>query len=223
MVTTVYAVRHAQAKGNLDKVFQGRYDGQLTDLGYEQLDKLAQRCASLGLEAVYSSPLSRAYETAQAVNRHYGYPIHCEDGLLEINGGDWEGQKWASFEQSDPKQNYNWYHAPWDFCAPNGEPMAQVYDRMKETVCRIVSENMGKTIAVVSHGCALCNLITFAKGKPVTQMDRRDICDNTSLTKIVFDEHLIPHLEWENDSSHLDGDLKVSVTELWNHSGSGKE
>lgn len=215
MVTTVYAVRHAQAKGNLDKVFQGRYDGQLTELGYQQLERLAQRCAGLGLEAVYSSPLSRAYETAEAVNRHYGYEIHREEGLLEIDGGDWEGRKWSSFEASDPEQNYNWYHAPWDFCAPHGEPMEHVFERIKGTVLDIVSKNPGKTLAVVSHGCALCNLITFAKGKSVREMDRRDICDNTSITKIVFDEKLIPHLEWENDTSHLDQGLKVSVNDLW--------
>lgn len=214
-MTTVYLIRHAHAQGNLDQVFQGRYDGKLTELGLEQLDKLAKRCRDLELKRIYSSPLSRAYETAAAVNRYYQYPIITDDALLEIGGGDWEGQKWADFEAWDAKQNDNWYHAPWDFCAPNGEPMRQVFARTQTALTRIARENPNSTVAVVSHGCAIWNMLTFAKGKTIEQMDRADLCDNTALSKVEFDEKWNPRLIWQNDSSHLSTGLKTSVHALW--------
>lgn len=214
-MTTVYLIRHAQASGNLERIFQGRYDGTVTPLGKKQLDYLAERCKQLGLNAVYSSPLSRAYETAQAVDRYYGYPIQTDDGLLEINGGEWEGKKWLTFPQDYPEQNQNWYESPWDFAAPGGETMREVYDRMKETLLRIVSKEQGKTIAVVSHGCALANLITFCQGKPLEKLSWENLCDNTAITKVVFDDELHPVVEWVNDISHLKEEIKTYVTDLW--------
>lgn len=214
-MTTVYLIRHAQASGNLERIFQGRYDGTITPLGKKQLDGLAEHCRDLGLEAIYSSPLSRAYETAQAVNRYYNLPIVTEEGLLEINGGDWEGKKWQSFPVDYPEQNRNWYEAPWDFAAPGGETMKEVYDRMRDTLLHIVSQERGKTIAVVSHGCALANLITFCQDKPVTELNWENLCDNTAISKVVFDDKLVPHMEWVNDISHLKEEIKTYVTDLW--------
>ncbi len=214
-MTTVYLIRHAQASGNQERIFQGRYDGTITPLGKKQLDHLAERCRSLKLQAVYTSPLSRAYETAQAVDRYYGYPIHTDEGLLEINGGEWEGKKWATFPEDYPQQNKNWYDAPWDFAAPGGETMGEVYDRMRDTLLRIVSKEQGKTIAVVSHGCALANLITYCQGKPLSELNWENLCDNTAITKVVFDDDLTPHVEWVNDISHLEEGIKTYVTDLW--------
>ena len=88
MVTTLYLVRHAEAEGNVREFFQGNTDTALTEKGRRQLDCLAERFRDVPLDAVYTSPFQRALQTAEAVNRHHGLPLHQEFALREINGGD---------------------------------------------------------------------------------------------------------------------------------------
>lgn len=214
-MTTVYIIRHAQAQGNVDKVFQGHYDGEITQLGYQQLDSLAEFCKQLKLDKIYSSPLFRAQETAKAVNRYYGHEIQLHNGLMEIHGGDWEGQKWADFPEKDPVQNDNWYHHPSRFCAPNGEPMTQVYERVKQTLLQLVADNPNKTIAIISHGCAISNLLAFIKYRCVDKLNRSDIVDNASVTKAVFDGDYF-ELVWQNRADYLTEELRTTVHQLWN-------
>ena len=172
-------------------MFQGHYDGA-GEMGWRQLDQLAEYCRDFPLEAVYSSPLTRAVETAKAVNRYHGLPLQLRDELIEINGGDWEGKPWDCFPVDYPEQNRNWEQFPWLFEAPNGETMKQVYDRIVKAVLEIVRENLGKTVAIVSHGCAIRNFLTFAKGLPVEGISQVGWCDNTAISKITFDAELHP-------------------------------
>lgn len=215
MVTTVYLIRHAQAEGNEKRLFQGHYDGAVSEMGWRQLDQLAEYCRDLPLEAVYSSPLTRAVETAKAVNRYHGLPLQLREGLIEINGGDWEGKPWDCFPVDYPEQNRNWEQFPWLFEAPNGETMRQVYDRVVKAVLEIVRENLGKTVAIVSHGCAIRNFLTFAKGLPVEGISQVGWCDNTAISKITFDAELHPTLEFANSSAHLAEETKTFARQRW--------
>ena len=105
MVTTVYLVRHAQAEGNEKRLFQGHYNGAVSQMGWRQLEQLAEYAKTLPLEAVYSSPLTRAMETAKAVARyHDGLTVQVREGLIEINGGDWEGKPWDCFPTDYPEE-----------------------------------------------------------------------------------------------------------------------
>jgi len=179
------------------------------------LEQLAEHGKTLPLEAVYSSPLTRAYETAKAVNASHGLPIIVRDDLIEINGGDWEGKPWDSFPVDYPEENEHWDERPWLFSAPNGETMREVYDRISKEILAIVRENPGKTIAVVSHGCAIRNLLTFVKGYPVEGITKTGWCDNTAVSKIIFDESFTPTLVYENDTSHLREETKTFARQLW--------
>lgn len=215
MVTTIYLIRHAQAEGNEKRLFQGHYDGAVSEMGWRQLDQLAEYCRDFPLEAVYSSPLTRAVETAKAVNRYHGLPLQLRDELIEINGGDWEGKPWDCFPVDYPEQNRNWEQFPWLFEAPNGETMKQVYDRIVKAVLEIVRENLGKTVAIVSHGCAIRNFLTFAKGLPVEGISQVGWCDNTAISKITFDAELHPTLVFANRTEHLAEETKTFARQRW--------
>lgn len=215
MKTTIVLIRHAQAAGNVRRIFQGRYDGKVSELGYRQLDALARRCRELPFTALYSSPLSRAVETAKAANRFHGLPLQTMDGLLEISGGDWEGKPWDSFPETDPEQNDNWYHHPWRFQAPHGEPMRSVMERMVASMETIVRRHPGETVCVVSHGCAIGCYLNWALGNPFEALSNRLICDNTALNVIVYDDALRPEVLVQNDTSHLDASIHTSVSSLW--------
>lgn len=215
MKTTMYLVRHCEARGNIDRVFQGHYDADISDKGRLQLDKLAERFRGIHLDAVYSSPLKRAIKTAEAVNRHLGLPIALDARLEEINGGHWEGVHWDELPVRFPLEYDDWLKRPWLFKPAEGEAMTAVFDRMKRVLTEIAAANKGKMVAVASHGCAIRNALCWLKGYPLERINQVDWCDNTGVSLLEFDEQLRPSILYENDSSHLGDELATITKQAW--------
>ena len=215
MHTKVYVIRHCEARGNIDRIFQGHTDADVSPNGLKQLEKLHERFLSVPYDAIYSSPLIRARKTAEAAN-HLDLPIQVEPGLIEINGGVWEGKPWEEMPTLFPQDAKNWNISPWDFAPQGGEPMREVYQRVFETVQRLALANPGKTIVVVSHGCAIRNLLCRAKGWPITSLNDVEWCDNTAVSLLEFDENGRARVLLENDNSHLlEGDLSTISKQNW--------
>lgn len=213
--TRVIVIRHCEAMGNIQRIFQGHYDGQVSDNGRVQLEKLAERMRFLPFDEIWSSPLTRARETAEAANKYYGHTVHIEERLIEINGGEWEGQKWAEFPEKFPKNAEAWNLHPQDFHPEGGESMKSVYRRMSEVVTDIVKMNSRKTVCIVSHGCAIRNLVCWAKGWPIERLREVEWCDNTGINVIDFDADFKPKLIMESDASHLDEKLSTFAHQDW--------
>lgn len=207
MKTTVYLIRHAEAEGNVKRVFQGSMDAKLSETGYLQLYKLAERCRSIPFDAIYSSPLTRACETAKAAGKHRGLPLIKADGLREIDGGDLEGRPFAQIPELFPGQWDIWESCPHLFAGIHGESMRSVYDRMVHTVLSVVRQNRGKTVGIVSHGCALRNFMVFAHQESFEHLKDMPWCANTGMSRVDFDGNLNPTVVFECDSSHLNETL----------------
>ena len=94
-MTTLYLIRHAEAEGNIERRFQGHYNGKISENGEKQLRYLKKRFRKIHLNAVYTSPLSRAVATAEAVNYYAELPLVLDAALMEICGGGFEGKKYA--------------------------------------------------------------------------------------------------------------------------------
>ncbi len=215
-MTTVYIVRHAEAEGNISRVFQGRIDCGVTEKGYTQLNALSERFKDIKLDAVYSSPLIRTMETAKAVNKYHNLEIKKVDELMEINGGLFEGQLWEELSNLFPKAHDLWLNHHHEFEIEQGESMREVYDRMKTSVLEIVQENKDKTIAIVSHGCAIRNFLCFANKVNFEELSTLDWCENTGVCKLTFDDDLNPSIVYQNDASHLDEkNLTIAYQDWW--------
>jgi len=215
-MTTVYLIRHAEAEGNVTETFQGRTDCNVTEKGHNQLKSLAERFKEIPIEAVYASPLIRTMETANAVNFYHNFEITKVDGIMEINGGVFEGQYWKEIPTLFPQAYDLWTNKHYAFEVQNGESMSEVYDRMKKSITQIVSDNKGKTIAIVSHGCAIRNFLCYANKLPFEELDSVEWCDNTGICKFEFDdEELFPNIIFQNDASHLDSDNSTLVHQSW--------
>ena len=208
-------VRHCEAMGNDLRIFQGSTDCDITENGARQLDALAERMREFPFQAAYSSPLKRAYKTAQAANRYYGLPIKTEARLAEIHGGCWEGKKWGDFPKLFPRDSYHWNNEPWKFHPDGGESMKEVYDRIWEAVTDIASRHFGQSVLVASHGCAIRNLLCHAHGWEIERLNDVDWCDNTAISVIEFDRELRPTILLENDSSHLTEHLSTFAKQSW--------
>lgn len=213
--TTIILVRHCEAQGNIDRVFQGHLNGKTTENGQAQLGYLAKRMKEFPFDYLYSSPLSRAVETARACNTLYHKPIHIIKGVIEIFGGEWEGKKFASFPTEFPEEARRWNSEPWGFVAPNGESMEELYCRMRDTITSIAKRHPGKRVCVASHGCAIRSFLCFAKGWELGQLAQVGWCDNTGISLIEFDEDFVPTLVFENDSAHLSDEHSTLAKQSW--------
>lgn len=215
MKTTLYIVRHCEARGNVDRIFQGHTDADISEKGKAQLERLAERFRDIPLDAVYSSPLKRARLTADAINRYHGLPVHIHPGLIEIHGGYMEGKPWADFPVTNPEDARRWNLEPWLFAPQGGESMQAVYDRIWRAVGDIVTAEEGGAVAVASHGCAIRNLLCRAKGWPIQRLAEVAWCDNTGVSILEFDGPDKCRVVLENDISHLDEGLSTLAGQKW--------
>ncbi|WP_101697246.1 histidine phosphatase family protein [Clostridium minihomine] len=214
-MTRVILIRHCEAEGNVKRIFQGHTDAEVSENGLRQLDLLSLRLRNTKIDVLYSSPLKRAYITAQAVNRYHNLPILQEKDLMELDGGEWEGIPWAELPEKYPEMASVWWNTPHDFASEKGESMRQLYDRIWNAVIRLVKEHPGKTIAVTSHGCAIRNFLCRANGWPIERLNDIDWCDNTAVTIVDFDEELNADIQLVNDASHLTEEVSTFSKQDW--------
>ncbi|MCM1329016.1 MAG: bifunctional histidine phosphatase family protein/GNAT family N-acetyltransferase [Ruminococcus sp.] len=213
-MTKIYLVRHAEAMGNVEEFFQGRTDCEISLRGEKQLECVAEFFKDIPIEAIYSSPLKRTVATAKAVNKYRNLPIITDEGLIEINGGVWEGKPWAELPQRYPAEYDLWKNRMEDFYIEGGEKMTEVFARMKKTVDKIAVQNDGRTIAVVSHGCALRNFLCYAMGRPISSLKDVGWSDNTAVSLVEYDGG-VPRIIFKNSNGHLPDELSTLSRSKW--------
>lgn len=140
-------VRHGQTDWNLAHRVQGHTDTPLNAVGREQACALADSLAAPSLVAVYSSDLSRAYETAIAVARVHGLEVTVDRDLREKNFGSWEGLTDTEIADRFPDA----VRGRWG----DGETTEEVAERAVAAIERIRRRHPGGRVLVVSHGGAL--------------------------------------------------------------------
>ncbi len=202
-MTKMILVRHCQAEGNLKRFFQGRIDSDITRLGAKQIAQTAALLSNEPIDVIYSSPKQRAMKTAQGINIYHEVEIITDERIVEINAGKWEGVLLTDIEQLYPEQYDNWKNKPSQFCAPEGESMREVYDRVKKAIIDIAGKNRGKTVCVVSHGCAIMNMMCFLHGLAVDEIKQVPLGTNASVNVIEFDDELVPNVIIDNYAEHL--------------------
>jgi len=151
MATWIYLVRHGQTVWNEEGRLCGSSDVPLSDEGLAQARKLAARLKDIGIAAIYSSPLLRARQTAEAIAAHHRVEVKIEPDLREIDYGDWEGLKVADVLEQFPEIEKLRREEPMKFAAPNGEPMLQFAKRVISAIQRVAASHADETICVIAH------------------------------------------------------------------------
>lgn len=187
MKTTIYFIRHAQSISNIGGKFMGRFDAPLAERGREQLIELAAHFGEIHLDAVYASPLIRAKETACAVGSAHGLTPILRPRLMEICGGIWENMTWEDIRKERAAEFALWRDEPHRFAVEGGESMREVYARMTAEMCFLAEQNEGKTIAVVSHGCAIRCFMCHAYGIGLEKMQTLPFFANAGVCKLGYE------------------------------------
>ena len=147
----IILARHGQTEWNLQYRFQGRTDIKLTETGKSQAQALASRLSSWPVEIVYTSPLERAYYTAEAVaKRHKLTPVILPE-LEEINFASWEGESILGLEKNQHSVFSAWRSDPFFYPPEGAETWERLYARISIAV-KIFLGGDYKRIVVISHG-----------------------------------------------------------------------
>lgn len=142
-MTHIYLVRHGETDWNAQRRIQGSTDIPLNDTGREQAAITGRLLARRQWDAVVSSPLSRAFETASIIAREVGLPEPTtREALVERAYGEAEGLDWEEVDR----------RFPGDDPVPGRETREQVTDRVIPSLIELAEEHPGKDIIVVSHG-----------------------------------------------------------------------
>ena len=213
-MTEIYLIRHTQAEGNRYRMMQGSWDGEVTERGKQQIEALAQRFASLPLDAVYSSDLARAVMTAEAAARWRGLPIRTSTALRELDVGPWEQQFFGNVMWREPELARQFLHDAENWKLDGAETYGGVRTRAMAELKRIAAENERKTIAVVSHGVTIRCIMSGITGIPLSDTKRIPIYKNTAVTKLLWNGSGF-EIVYMNDDSHLPESLRSS----WNTAG----
>jgi broad specificity phosphatase PhoE len=151
-MTTLILVRHGRTAWNAVERFRGREDLSLDDTGLAQAERAAERIARRWRPtAVYSSPLVRARQTAEAIARRCGLLVQIHPGLIDIDYGRWQGLTPEEATQRHPRRTRNWYRGTWWSRPPGGEALRAVKRRCLKTVADIARRHAGQTVVAVGH------------------------------------------------------------------------
>ena len=199
-MTTLYLVRHGQTAWNKEEVFRGRADIPLNDTGRKEALLTGEYLKRVKVDSLYSSPLSRAVETAEAIARYQGKEVEISDGLIDIDFGRWQGVSHEEVKERYGDLYWQWKHTPHLVRFPGGESLEDVRERALRVIDEIVPDHGDETLLMVSHRVVnktvLCGLLGL---------------DNSHFWQIGQDTGCINILEFGegftlrrlNDTSHL--------------------
>ena len=151
-MTHIVLVRHGQTEWNRVERFRGQADVPLNETGLAQAEATARRIAAEWQPvAVYSSPLSRAVKTAEAIARQFHLPVQTHRGLTDINYGQWQGLTPDEARERWPEMVEAWYCTPESAQIPGGETLTALRVRTMEAARELAARHPGKTIVLVGH------------------------------------------------------------------------
>lgn len=154
MMTRLYLVRHGENLANLTKEFSHRaVDYSLTDKGVLQAEQTARYLADQGIDAVYSSPLRRAHETAQHLADALGQQVIVLEAFRELNVGDLEGQPpTAEAWHAHNEVLRAWRRGELQTAFPGGENYLQMWQRVGAGFRQVVERHPDQAVAIFAHG-----------------------------------------------------------------------
>lgn len=213
-MTRIFLIRHAEAEGNLYRRIHGVTDASLTELGRKQRIPLRQRFEGVKLDAVYSSDLRRARQTAAALYEPRGLPLRLHPGLREQNMGAWEDNTWGWAAKFDPVQYDFINRDPESFSVPGSENYSAVLRRFLPALREIGAAHDGGTVAVFSHGSAIRIVLSELLGYGSTGIGKIPYCDNTSVAELEYESGNLRLLSY-NDNSHLPPEMSAFSRDTW--------
>jgi probable phosphoglycerate mutase len=199
-MTRLLVIRHSETDWNLEKRIQGHIDCPLNEAGLAQAPALGRRMRGEEYSALYSSDLSRAWQTAQAVAD--GREIIAEPRLRERCLGIFQGFTVEECDARYPEDTRRHRGYDPDYVIPEGESRRQFFHRVVACVEELARRHVGQTITLVTHGGTLENILRHVLPVPL-ELPRKFRVKNAGINVFSHEENDGWVLETWGDVSHL--------------------
>lgn len=203
----LYLVRHGQTEFSRENRFCGTSDPALTDVGQAMADALAGAYASTPWDAIYTSPMIRARQTAAPLERLAGVTATVEDGLAEIAYGEWEGLTVDETKARWPEAYAYWADDVASRGTPGGETAFHVAARAMRAVEAIRTRHATGNVLLVSHKATL-RIITCALLGLDVRLFRERIAQPVAAVSMFVLENGGARLTLLGDRTHLSEALR---------------
>ena len=204
--TRILLVRHGETAWNTDGRIQGHIDIGLNGVGRAQAQRLAAALAQGGdaPDVIYSSDLARALQTAQAVADATGAPLTATPSLRERHFGAFQGRSFADIRAERPQDAERWRQRDPDWAPPEGGESLLIFrERVTQAVQALAAKNMGRHLAIFTHGGVLDILYRAATGLGL-QDARTWALGNAAINRLLWTPDSGLTLVGWADTHHLD-------------------
>ena len=182
--TLLYVVRHGQSEYNLSRRFTGQSAVPLTALGRQQAENTAAFLQGIPLDAIYSSDLSRAMDTALPTARMHGLEVLPDREIRELFAGDWEGHTYDELDALFPVTHKIWVTDLGNARPEGGESVREVSARSIAEIGRIAALHRGGCVALFTHSIPIRTLLCHWKGIPVERIGEVGFVSNASISTV---------------------------------------
>ncbi len=196
----LYIVRHGETEWNRAKKLQGWQNSNLTEKGIKGAKLLSKRLEDVKFDFVYSSPQTRAVETANHIRKD-GEKLVILDDIKEMGFGKWEGVEKEKLEQLHGEEYYNFWNRPHLYKSSGGETFEELQNRVARGIERII-ENGGENVLLVSHGVVIKTIQAMVKKHSLEEFWTPPFLDNASLTLLELKDDKL-NIIIDADTSHL--------------------
>ena len=193
-MTTIFLARHGESDWNVEKRFQGHSDRPLTERGREQAHALADLVGSEKIDAVYTSPLSRARETAEIVAARAGLKAVALPELREVDTGRWSGHSRTDVEARFPEGFARWGSggSGWE----DGESYEEMAERVIGALRKIAEDHPDGRVLVISHGGPIRAIHAAAEGLAIKDYRRlKPVEPNARLSAVAVENGRLTRLD----------------------------
>jgi probable phosphoglycerate mutase len=201
-VTRLVIVRHGETAWNLDTRIQGHTDIPLNERGLWQARQAGLALRDEGIDAIYSSDLRRAADTAEAIARACGLSVQLDAGLRERHFGRFEGLTHDEISAQWPEEARRWRQRDPDYGPEGGEVLTHFYERAVGTARRLALAHPGQTVALVAHGGVLDCFYRAATHVGMSAPRSWQIA-NASINRLIHSPEGFGLIGWA-DTRHLD-------------------
>ncbi|MBI4832162.1 MAG: histidine phosphatase family protein [Candidatus Lindowbacteria bacterium] len=199
----IYLIRHGETDWNIERRCQGFTDSPLNATGKRQAEAIARFLSETRLEAIYSSSLSRASETAKTIASYHDAPVHMTEDLRELNQGKFEGLTITELVEKHGDFLQAWFRDPADLQLPGGESLRQMQTRAWSALEKIIEKHSDGDVVVVGHN--LCNTTLLCQIMRLDLSDFRRIQQDVAAINVIEFGGRWPHpvVVRLNDTCHL--------------------
>ena len=200
-MTHIYLVRHGQTAWNREEIFRGRSNVPLNETGLREAELAAQFFRGLEIRAVYSSPLSRASQTAGKIADVLSLKVEPLEGIIDMSFGVWEGRPLREIKASDEDRYRQWQEEPHRLKLPGGESLDEVRKRSMAALETVIRRHPEEAVILVTH--RVINKVILCAVLGLDNSHFWQMSQDTTAINLIHYRHGKYYLLLMNESCHL--------------------